>query len=129
MGQQQLLLIALGTIVVGIAIVVGINLFNSHAVNSNRDELISDINAIAVDAQAFYKKPADSGGGGGSFLNWTMPSYFSKYESGKMKYNVKKKKDQIVITATGVYNGNDNKTKVKVRGTISPNDITIAIIN
>ncbi len=31
MGQQQLLLIVLGVIVVGIAVVVGINLFNANA--------------------------------------------------------------------------------------------------
>jgi hypothetical protein len=30
MGQQQLLLIVLGVIVVGIAVVVGINLFNAQ---------------------------------------------------------------------------------------------------
>jgi hypothetical protein len=33
MGQQQLLLIVLGVIVVGIAIAVGISLFNANAIN------------------------------------------------------------------------------------------------
>ena len=37
MGQQQLLLIVLGVIVVGIAVVVGTKLFNANAVSSNRD--------------------------------------------------------------------------------------------
>jgi hypothetical protein len=31
LGQQQLLLIVLGVIIVGVAVVVGINLFNAHA--------------------------------------------------------------------------------------------------
>ena len=36
MGQQQLLLIVLGVIVVGIAVVVGINLFNANAEYAER---------------------------------------------------------------------------------------------
>jgi len=46
MGQQQLLLIVLGVIIVGIAVVVGINLFNANATNANRDGVISDLNKI-----------------------------------------------------------------------------------
>jgi len=41
MGQQQLLLIAYGVIVVGIAVVVGITLFSTLAAESNRDQLFS----------------------------------------------------------------------------------------
>ena len=44
MGQQQLLLIVLGTIIVGVAVVVGINMFTTGAVNSERDALILDVN-------------------------------------------------------------------------------------
>ena len=36
MGQQQLLLIVLGVIVVGIAVVVGINLFSANAVSDRK---------------------------------------------------------------------------------------------
>ena len=41
MGQQQLLLIVLGVIVVGIAVVVGINLFNANAESSTQDSIVS----------------------------------------------------------------------------------------
>ena len=41
MGQQQLLLIVLGVIVVGIAVVVGINLFNANSISSDRDGVVS----------------------------------------------------------------------------------------
>ena len=41
MGQQQLLLIVLGVIVVGIAVVVGINLFNASAEEANKDGIVS----------------------------------------------------------------------------------------
>ena len=42
MGQQQLLLIVLGVIIVGIAVVVGINVFTASSANANRDAVIAD---------------------------------------------------------------------------------------
>ena len=43
MGQQQLLLIILGVIVVGIAVAVGITMFSDSAVNANRDAMVNDL--------------------------------------------------------------------------------------
>jgi len=50
MGQQQILLIVLGIIIVGIAIVIGIDNFQSKAVQANRDAVIIDLNYLASDA-------------------------------------------------------------------------------
>lgn len=69
MGQQQLLLIVLGTIIVGVAVVVGINMFTQGAVNAERDAVMQDINAIAADAAAYWRKPAAMGGGARDFTN------------------------------------------------------------
>lgn len=55
MGQQQLLLIVLGVIIVGIAIVVGINLFNANAEESAKDTMASEGTNLAALAQQFYK--------------------------------------------------------------------------
>ena len=74
MGQQQLLLIVLGVIVVGIAVVVGINLFNANAEEANKDGIVSDCTNLGAMAQQFYKKPASMGGGANSFVGWTMAS-------------------------------------------------------
>jgi len=57
MGQQQLLLIVLGVIIVGIAIVVGINLFTANAIESNRNGVISDLSNLGAMAQQYYKRP------------------------------------------------------------------------
>lgn len=57
MGQQQLLLIVLGVIVVGIAVVVGINLFNANAESSAKDTIISEGTNLGALAQQYYKKP------------------------------------------------------------------------
>jgi hypothetical protein len=69
MGQQQLLLIVLGVIIVGIAIVVGINLFNANAEESAIDTVVSEGTNIAALAQQYYKKPVALGGGGNAFDN------------------------------------------------------------
>lgn len=67
MGQQQLLLIVLGVIVVGIAVVVGINLFQANAESSTQDSMVAQGQALGALAQQFYKKPEAMGGGGNSF--------------------------------------------------------------
>jgi hypothetical protein len=67
MGQQQLLLIVLGVIVVGIAVVVGINLFNANAESATQDSLVSQGTSLGAIAQQYYKKPVAMGGGGNSF--------------------------------------------------------------
>jgi len=67
MGQQQLLLVILVTVIVGIATVVAINTFGSASVSANRDAVLTDISAIAAASQSFYTKPAMMGGGSNSF--------------------------------------------------------------
>jgi len=69
MGQQQLLLIVLGVIIVGIAIAVGINMFTSNAISSNRDAVTNDLNNLAAKLQQYYVKPVELGGGAHSFAN------------------------------------------------------------
>jgi hypothetical protein len=70
MGQQQLLLIVLGVIVVGIAVVVGINLFNANAESSTQDSIVSQGTNIGAMAQQYFKKPTTMGGGGNSFVGF-----------------------------------------------------------
>ena len=76
MGQQQLLLIVLGTIIVGVAVVVGINMFGQGAVNAERDALLQDVNAIASNAAAYWRKPAALGGGARDFTGITNVTTF-----------------------------------------------------
>ena len=70
MGQQQLLLIVLGVIIVGIAVVVGINLFNANAEESAKDTVVSEGTNLGAMAQQYYKKPIALGGGGNSFTGF-----------------------------------------------------------
>lgn len=80
MGQQQLLLIVLGVIIVGIAVVVGINLFNANAEESTKDTLISEGTNLGAMAQQYFKKPAPLGGGANSFAGFE--------DAGRVPYNL-----------------------------------------
>ncbi len=56
MGQQQLLLLVLGVIIVGVAIVAGIGMFNASAEESVKDELTSQLMAISANAQQWFRE-------------------------------------------------------------------------
>ncbi|MDX1637848.1 MAG: hypothetical protein R3281_07765 [Balneolaceae bacterium] len=72
MGQQQLLLVILVTIIVGIATVVAINTFSSAADSANLDAVRQDMASIAASAQGYYMKPEMLGGGGQDFTGMTF---------------------------------------------------------
>ncbi|MFT5143958.1 MAG: hypothetical protein ACI80V_001707 [Rhodothermales bacterium] len=70
MGQQQLLLLVLGIVIVGLAVVVGIQAFSENQKKANADALVNDAIRISSDAQAWKLKPG-AFGGGASATNWT----------------------------------------------------------
>ena len=57
MGQQQLLLLVLGIVIVGLAVVVGIQAFGENQKKANTDAVVNDAIRIASDAQAWALKP------------------------------------------------------------------------
>ncbi len=80
MGTQQILLIVLSVIIVGVAIAVGISMFNSQAYNSNKTAIAADAQSFATQVVQYYKTPKSQGGGGntlpttadtlGTYLGW-----------------------------------------------------------
>jgi len=66
MGQQQLLLLVLGIVIVGIAVVAGIQAFSEGKDKAEQDAAISDAMRIISDTQAWMLKPAAFGGGSGA---------------------------------------------------------------
>jgi len=70
MGQQQLLLLVLGIVIVGLAVVVGIQAFSENQKKANADALVNDAIRIASDAQAWKLKPG-AFGGGAAVAGWT----------------------------------------------------------
>jgi hypothetical protein len=82
MGQQQLLLIILGVIIVGIAIAVGISQFGAHSTQANKDGVTSSLVNIAANSYQYKIRPTTMGGGGGSYVNYVIPSKMSKDDNG-----------------------------------------------
>ena len=100
MGQSQLLLIALGVIVVGAAIIVGMNIFHANAVEANRNGLTNDLLNIANMAQAHYKKTSELGGGHKNFAGFIIPNQMSSNENGTYT-TVYLRSDQALFQGVG----------------------------
>src|ERR1035437_3712078 len=119
MGQQQLLLIVLGVIVVGIAVVVGINLFTANAVSANRDGVVADLNNLGAMAQQFYRKPTSMGGGGNTFTGWVIPTKLDTTPNGT--YSITVAAQSVTIIGTG--NELNAGTAIKHTATVNPTTI------
>ena len=104
MGQQQLLLIILGVIIVGIAIAVGISMFSSSSIQANKDALINDLNNLAANAYQYRIRPRTMGGGAGSYANYNIPLKLQSNDNGA--FTKAAVAAQITFTATSsVYPG------------------------
>lgn len=116
MGQQQLLLIILGVIIVGIAIAVGLILFSAQSVQSNRDAIINDLNNLSAQAYQYKVRPSSMGGGQGSYGGFTIPSKMLTNENATYNADatpVASGATSFVITATSAQN-TTNKITVTV---------------
>jgi len=73
MGIQQILLVALVAIVVGIATILAINIFEAQAKKNHQDQLKIQMLEIVGNVIAYRYKPESMGGGGGSLLGYMPP--------------------------------------------------------
>lgn len=126
MGQQQLLLVLLGIVVVGVSIAVAINLFRGNAIDRKREILINESHNLGSIAIAYYKKPRMMGGGGKTFTGWTIPNSMIATVNGS--YNAQVSSDNIIIIGTGteVVTNNDS---IKVKTLVTANEINSTVIN
>ena len=127
MGQQQILLIVLAIIIVGVAIAISIQLFRSNAIESKRDLLIEETTYLGTMALQYYKKPVELGGGGRDFTGWKIPSQMNQTVNGNFMIAAVAS-DEVTITGTGseVVTGNDS---IKVQTIVRENEIQTIIIN
>ncbi|GBD91249.1 hypothetical protein BMS3Abin04_01975 [bacterium BMS3Abin04] len=126
MGQQQLLLIVLGIVVVGLAILVGINIFTAHAVEAKRDLVLHECVELSSMAQQYYRKPAEMGGGNRTFTGWEIPPKMINTANGNFTAVVNSSSVEITGTGNEVVTGSDS---VKVKVTVYPDNYTTIILN
>lgn len=125
MGQQQLLLIVLGIIIVGIAVLLGIILFRENAINQKRDMVINEGLTIANNAMAYFRKPKVYGGGQNTFTGWEIPTQMINGPNGTFEAKVKSDQVEIIGTGNEVISGSDS---VKVKFDLNGTDIKTTII-
>ncbi|HUI65304.1 MAG TPA: hypothetical protein VL126_10715 [Bacteroidota bacterium] len=112
MGSQQLLLIAVGLVIIGIMIAVGMTMFQDQASSTNRDEVANDLAHYAAIARAYYRRPSVFGGGNNSFSGLTMAKITSKPINDNGTYTlspdpVTGSPNHVSITGTGTQTGLD----------------------
>ncbi len=145
MGQQQLLLIVLGVIIVGIAIAVGISMFKSNAQSSNRDQVINDLNNLAAKAQQYYRKPTAMGGGGQDFNGFKLAPVDTGNANGSYSLStsaptlnsfvpgdttsIPGSAQTIYIVGCGKEKGNDGTNPVKAYATVTPDNVKTTVLN
>ncbi len=128
MGSQQLLLIIVGVLMIGLSIAIGITLFSDSAAASNRDAVGTDLESHASKAQVFYRRPKSMGGGGSSFVGFTLTEQSAKNHNGE--YDVSgATSSSVTIQGTGHEIGYDRSTPVMVAITVTPDSILVTELN
>ncbi len=116
MGQQQILLIVLSVILVGIAIAVGITMFRAQAVQSNLDAIIADLNNIGAMAYQYRLRPASMGGSAGdTFVGFTIPANMATNENAS--YTIIGTTAADLITIRGWNTTHEHGRQIAVTGT------------
>jgi Tfp pilus assembly protein PilE len=146
MGQQQLLLIVLSVIIVGVAIAVGVNQFQGSAQDANRQAVIADLVNYASKAQRYFRTPAQLGGGEQDFgafvlsnieetnangdydIVLTAPTTAANVTAGATGA-VTGTPTTIYIVGSGREIGNDGTLFVNAYVTVTQTGITTTILN
>lgn len=145
MGTQQLLLIVLGVVIVGVAIAVGVTLFKSNAQNSNRSQVIGDLENLGSNAQQYYRKPQSFGGGEGDFKDFALMPLDTGNGNGSYSLSVNPPNDPdfqggsvtpisgteqvIYIIGCGKELGNDQVHPVKAYLRVTADSLAISVLN
>ncbi len=101
MGQQQLLLIILGVLIVGIAIAVGLIMFSGSSVSSNKDAIINDLMNIGQYAYRYKLRPEPLGGGGRVYTGFALPAKLASNDNAT--YSLTAAPTTISLTAVSMF--------------------------
>ena len=102
MGQQQLLLIILGIIIIGIIIGIGLWMSKIQSLQAERENMIASLNDLANHARAYYSTPVQSAGGGDSYTGYRIPTRMQN--NGVASFSATSTSTRVFFTATSVRN-------------------------
>ncbi|MCF7859299.1 MAG: hypothetical protein K9N07_08280 [Candidatus Cloacimonetes bacterium] len=134
MGYQQILMLVLGVIIIGLSAAVGLSMFTNEMKKINRQSIISDMNIFAGVANAYYKAPSNLGGGNrewdvdnlGMWFGYNYNDENNSISNDNGVYIFSASGDLLTIIGTGTSVGNNGSTNV--RATLQLNGQTSEII-
>ncbi len=136
MGYQQKLLYISSLLVVGAAILVGIQKFESSSMEADINALTLDLLEISTKAQAYYFKPKSLEGGGYSFSGLTTdPKDIEKLlikphnVNGTFKIVVSGNNDFLIIQAIGKNDYDGDSTNLTVEMKVCADSVQTAVVN
>jgi hypothetical protein len=131
MGQQQLLLLVLTAIMVGVGVLLGVDMFQESAAQANLDAVMQDCMTFVAKAQAWYRYPMVVGGGGQDYTNFSWGDinlspdagpYVNENGSYVISGNAV---SSFVITGTSKADFDGDATPASVVITVTGNGVTI----
>lgn len=108
MGAQQILLIVLGVIIVGVAVFIGLQTSSVIVDQAILDLALIRFQEIGSLANKYKATPEELGGGAGSYIGFELPKSYIEKDELSWTYRVWPKKDKIdfyLITTSKNYSG------------------------
>ncbi len=121
MGYQQVLMLFLSVVIIGISVTVGITIYIHEMTRINRQSIISDMNIFAGIANTFYKTPANMGGGDrtwdvdkmGMWFGYNYDADNNSISNSNGTYTFSLSDDILTIVGIGNSIGNDGSENVR----------------
>ncbi|MBI5463572.1 MAG: hypothetical protein HY966_01300 [Ignavibacteriales bacterium] len=114
MGQQQLLILVLVAIIVGIAIYGATHLMEAYNQSSERDVIIHRLNYLVAEAKKYAEKPTSLGGGAGSFRGFVPAAMLTV--TNEMTISTTAGDTWVLFQGIGKTIGEDGRTPVQIVG-------------
>jgi len=100
--MQEKFLLAVAALVVTLAVMAGVRMFEKNLKQTELNEVSQDLLAVVCRAQAWYRQPAAFGGGNGSFARLTFAAIACDSVNRNGVYTLsKRKKSSFCMTAVG----------------------------
>jgi hypothetical protein len=120
MGQQQLLLIVLGVLIVGMAMYAGLRVMDNINESQDRDQLIGQMQYVVAEARKFAAKPTYLGGGEGTLTQFSAPQGLTTTD--RFRIYASPTQDALTLIGFGSVTGNDGENPVNVVMTFTLTD-------
>ena len=102
MGQQQLLMVVLSMVLIGVAIVVGLTMVQANAIEASRSALVYDLLHFASKARGYYWRPSYLGGANRDFTNIASMNLFVWDSNANGRYYIEStRQDELVLVGVG----------------------------